>query len=211
MGWLDFFRSLRGDRPAESARLLAFETTLQAAELAGEGGPPGLEQMSTPSMLHAARGLLVTVNERQRADTQRAEALRVELARLRAENAALRRRLPAPGPEADEEEPAEVEPPPIVHTLIDISDRVAGLRDSVEPAVTRWLLDRITEALADAGVSAIREEGAVDTTRHAVLGVRATADPELVDRIAETVRPGYRWNDQVLRPQQVIAYVEDGR
>jgi hypothetical protein len=208
MGWLDFLRSLRGGRTAESARLLAFETTLQAAELAGEGSPPGLQDMNTPSMLDNARRLLVTVAERQRADVRRAEALGAELTRLRAENAALRRRLPEP---AAEPEPGEVDPPPIVHTLIDISDRVAGLRDTVEPAVTSWLLDRITEALAEAGVTGIRDKGPVDVNRHAVLGVRATADPDLVDRIVETVRPGYRWNDRILRPQQVIAYVEDGR
>ncbi|MBC6466590.1 hypothetical protein [Actinomadura alba] len=203
-------RSLRGGRPAESTRRLAFETTLQAAELAGEGGPPGLEEMSTPNMLDNARRLLVTATERQRADVARAEALGAELARLRAENAALRRRLPELASEPGSA-PVEVDPPPIVHTLIDISDRVAGLRDTVEPAVTRWLLDRITEALAGTGVIGIRDKGPVDVTRHAVLAVRATDDPDLIDRIAETVRPGYRWNDRILRPQQVIAYVEDGR
>lgn len=208
MGWLDFLRSLRGGRPAESARRLAFETTLQAAELAGEGAPPELQEMSTPSMLHSARRLLVIVAERQRTETGRTEALRVELARLRAQNAALRRRLPEPEPESG---PGEAEPPPIVHELIDISDRIAGMRDTADPAVTRWLLDRITGALADTGVTSIREEGVVDPTRHAVLGVRPTADLDLVDRIAETVRPGYSWNDRILRPQQVIAYVEDGR
>src|ERR1700754_5248065 len=108
MGWLDFLRSLRGGRPAESARRLAFETTLQAAELAGEGAPHELQEMSTPGMLHNARRLLVTVADRQRADARRAEELRGELARLRAENAAVHRRLPEAEPEPG---PDETGPP----------------------------------------------------------------------------------------------------
>ncbi|HEX2312860.1 MAG TPA: hypothetical protein VHJ17_03955 [Thermomonospora sp.] len=221
MGFWDYLRSLAGGaRPAESPRRLAFEVTLQAADLAGEGAPRSLQQRSTPEMLQDTRRLLAGLAERRQDDTRRAEALRVEAARLRAENAALRERLAmpgrpsadlGPGPDADPGDGAGSEPTPLVHDLIDIADRIAGLGDRLEPAVTRWLLDRITGVLADAGVTPIRDEGVVDPGRHAVLDVRPAADPGLAGRIAETVRPGYRWGRQILRPQQVIAYVEGGR
>ncbi len=71
----------------------------------------------------------------------------------------------------------------------------------------RWLNRSITRLLAQSEIYLIEDEGEVDPTRHEVIEVRRVTENERVNRIAATVRPGYGWRGQILRPQEVVAYV----
>jgi molecular chaperone GrpE (heat shock protein) len=61
--------------------------------------------------------------------------------------------------------------------------------------------------LASCEVTVIDDTGPLDPMRHEVVAGRECAADGPVDQIAETVRPGYAWRGELLRPQQVIAYV----
>jgi molecular chaperone GrpE (heat shock protein) len=86
-----------------------------------------------------------------------------------------------------------------------------GGGDGVEPAqaaaVARWIGNRLRMMLARCDVAPDNRTGPVDLVRQEIVGWRAAPTPNLVDHIAETVRPGYSWRGQVLRTQQVIIYV----
>jgi hypothetical protein len=106
------------------------------------------------------------------------------------------------------------EPLPITRELIAMADRLAditrrGTGPDTEPAagVLRWVSGRVQALLALCEVAPIEDQGELDFLRHEVVGDRAAPRPELVDHIADTVRPGYQWRTELVRPQQVIAYV----
>lgn len=195
-----------GQRSRQNPRWIAYEVTVRATSLNGEAAPSGLEAMNIEAMLTHARRALEDMSVRQDVEDASARKARLEVDRLREANAELRALVPEdrrPGGTANE-------PPPLVPELIDMADRIAGLRDRLDPPVARWLLERVSGMLADLGVRDIHEDGEVDPGRHDVQAVRRTDDPRLIGRIAETVRPGYVWRDRILRPQQVVAYVGEG-
>lgn len=128
-------------------------------------------------------------------------------ARLRdAELTRLRRVVGAPRPGGEH-------PPAVAHELIALADRVDDLLDDRAVAATtpalnlRWLATQLRALLALCEVAPIADKGAIDFLRHDVVADQSAPRPELVDHIAATVRPGYRWRHDLLRPQQVVAYV----
>jgi hypothetical protein len=103
------------------------------------------------------------------------------------------------------------EPHPVTYELMAVADRLGELTgSSIEPtravAVGRWIGNRVRMMLARCDVAPEIRGGPVDLVRHEVVGWRTAPTPELVDHVAETVRPGYSWRGQMLRTQQVIAY-----
>lgn len=196
MGPLDFVRQRRS---GESTRRLALDVAVRAADLTDRRVPDDWEHLGAQGLLEAARTSLTAAAERIREDERRLAALRED-------------RATDPRPKAEATD-RPVSPPPIARELIEVADRLAVLdSDDREdrPAVTTWLEGRITEMLRGCEVLPIREEGPVNPSRHEVVGVRPAPEDEHDGRIAETVRPGYKWRDQVLRPQQVVAYVRAG-
>lgn len=108
------------------------------------------------------------------------------------------------------------QPPAVARELIVVADRIADLTaeaataDVERPAaVLRWMDDRVRALLALCEVAPILDGGTVDFLRHEVVADRPTSRTALVDHIAGTVRPGYRWRNELLRPQQVVAYVAE--
>ncbi len=104
------------------------------------------------------------------------------------------------------------EPHPVTYGLMAVADRLSDLTNSgVEQAhaaaVARWIGNRVRMMFARCDVTPETRDGPVDLVRHEVVGWRAAPTPDLVDCVAETVRPGYSWRGQLLRTQQVIAYV----
>jgi molecular chaperone GrpE (heat shock protein) len=106
-------------------------------------------------------------------------------------------------------------PPPVARELIGVADRLVDLTGAGAPqdgeqvgAALRWMRSRTEALLSACDVVRIEDGGPVDFQRHEVLGNRAAPNDDLLDHIADTVRPGYAWHGSVLRPQQVIAYVE---
>ncbi|MFI6391491.1 hypothetical protein [Nonomuraea sp. NPDC050540] len=109
------------------------------------------------------------------------------------------------------------EPPPrMVNALVDLAERLDELRGrdlatGPEPParLVGWVADQLTLMLREGEVEPLDDRGELVPERHQVVGVRPTAEPGLPGTIAETVRPGYQWRGLVLRPQQVLAYVEE--
>ena len=185
-----------GSASPEPLRQLAFEVMMHAATLAGEDDAViEPEHMITPILLTAARSYLLSAG-------QQARDARHELAALRAENARLRQaiardpRTVASGAEAD--------PPAIARELIAMSDRLAQQNGDQR---LRWLEVAVARLFERSEIYRIDDDGEVDPTRHEVVEMRPATDDAIVNHIAATVRPGYAWRRQILRPQEVVAYV----
>ncbi|GAA3230932.1 hypothetical protein [Actinocorallia longicatena] len=105
------------------------------------------------------------------------------------------------------------QPPEVAMELIVLADRLADLpgRDGGDQggALLRWLDGRVRAMFAACEVTTIEERGPVDPLRHQVVGARAAGPGDPLEHVAETVRPGYLWRDVLLRPQQVVAFVEE--
>jgi hypothetical protein len=141
-----------------------------------------------------------------------------ELLRLRAEVHRLRTEPPSQAPvpggapvAPDHRDPGG--PPPIVGELITIADRLVDLTGHGAPAdpartaaALRWLSRRMAVLLEHSETVAIADTGPVDLARHEIVDSRPAAEGEPAGIIAETVRVGYLWRGELLRPQQVITY-----
>jgi molecular chaperone GrpE (heat shock protein) len=105
-------------------------------------------------------------------------------------------------------------PPKVVHELIRVTD---GLTDLIEGGAAQeperattaldWLHRRVEALLVSCDVTRIDDSGPVDLLRQEVVDSRPTPTADLVDQIADTVRPGYSWHGSLIRPQQVVAYI----
>lgn len=98
--------------------------------------------------------------------------------------------------------------------LIGLLDRLAELppasgatEGEALEAVLDWVRRTVLAALATSGVFPVDDSGPVDPARHKVVATRADPSGRNPGGIAETVRPGYLWGGQVLRHQEVVAYV----
>jgi hypothetical protein len=116
--------------------------------------------------------------------------------------------LPVPEPDR-----AADGPPPIVLSLVrtyDWLEMTAGRDGGPSPDVKRMRQD-VAAMLALSGADLVEEDGPVRAPLHEVITTAATADPALVHHVARTLRSGVRWNGLLIRPQQVVAYVEEDR
>jgi hypothetical protein len=105
-------------------------------------------------------------------------------------------------------------PPPVVQELVNMADQLVDLTGGGAPsdpqqasAALRWLGLRTQTLLAVCDVVRIEDSGPLDLQRHQVVACRAAPGDDLVDQIADTIRPGYAWHGSLLRPQQVIVYI----
>lgn len=103
--------------------------------------------------------------------------------------------------------------PAMAADLIALADQLDELVEETpladrDPAAGRLRAARrrVGTLLALCGIATIRDEGELDFLRHEIVADRPAPEPGLVDHIAATLRPGYRSQDTLLRPQQVIAY-----
>jgi molecular chaperone GrpE (heat shock protein) len=97
-------------------------------------------------------------------------------------------------------------PPQAAVELIELSDRLESLAPGdLDQA---WIRERLRAILALHEIAPIADMGLVDFTRHEVVADRPADRATQVDHIADTVRPGYLWRGTILRPQQVVAWVE---
>jgi hypothetical protein len=121
---------------------------------------------------------------------------------------------PPPPPPPSPPSPPSPPPPKVVSELIRVTD---GLTDLIEGGAAHeperaatalhWLHGRAEALLASCEVVRIDDSGQVDLLRHEVVDIRPAPAGDLVDQIADTVRPGYSWHGSLLRPQQVVAYI----
>lgn len=104
-------------------------------------------------------------------------------------------------------------PPVVVHDLVAVADDLVDLSDDeaiADPAAAaafaRWITQRVGTMLSHCEVTWVADEGPFDPARHEAVASRPASHAGQEGRIAETVRPGYLWRDQVVRPQQVVVY-----
>ncbi|GHO82247.1 nucleotide exchange factor GrpE [Dictyobacter formicarum] len=93
--------------------------------------------------------------------------------------------------------------------LIKLSDWVLLAKaggTSVQPQVLEEIYRRLTHALETEGVMLLNAEGPCDYERQMIVGTESTDDPTRNDYVHSTVRPGYLFHDQLIRPQEVIVY-----
>lgn len=62
--------------------------------------------------------------------------------------------------------------------------------------------------LEDLGVEILQDAGLFDSRCHTAVGTKPTEDAVQENQIAETFRPGYRFQGETLRPQEVIVYTK---
>lgn len=69
-------------------------------------------------------------------------------------------------------------------------------------------LKETAKCLKNAGVEILDSGDVFDSQYQTVVETREAVKEEQVDRIAETFRPGYRFQGEILRPQEVILFVK---
>lgn len=68
------------------------------------------------------------------------------------------------------------------------------------------LLKETANILNNSHVSILDEKGKFDSSKHIVIDVQQTEDKELHDMVAQVFRPGYKVEDEMIRPEEVILY-----
>jgi GrpE len=93
--------------------------------------------------------------------------------------------------------------------LIDLRDWVLLAKtgsNASSPEVLEILYQRLGKILEQEDVTTLEEYDQFNYERQQIISTKVTDDPEKNDTIAETIRPGYIFNDSIIRPQEVILY-----
>lgn len=143
------------------------------------------------------------------------ELLLKEKRRVEKENDSPKRTLPIhkvgdPGPQ----EQGHLE---MIRSLISMRDNLLIRRDWLKDNApddqnTMKLIEsqlyQTANILKKSGVEILEDQGGFDSNRHTVVDTRPTDDPLLVNQIVEVFRPGYTYQGEVLRGEEVILYVK---
>lgn len=68
------------------------------------------------------------------------------------------------------------------------------------------LYQRLGKILEQEGVNTLEEQDKFNYECQQIVSTKPTNDPDKNDMIAETIRPGYTFNNSIIRPQEVIIY-----
>ena len=107
---------------------------------------------------------------------------------------------------------------PVLTDLVRLHDDLAVQADGADDAgradgvarIAEYVRGSIEETLARNGVESYTvDEPEVDRRLQKVIGVVATDDPALHRTVAQRARPGFRFDDKILRPEWVHAYQFD--
>jgi molecular chaperone GrpE (heat shock protein) len=103
-----------------------------------------------------------------------------------------------------------------INSFISFRDSIIlkeGLCSDKEDETSKQLLKLLNMLFKETAVMAeknkllvLDQKGAYDSDKQIVTDVRPTKERELHDTVAETFRPGYRYQDKLIRPQEVILY-----
>lgn len=84
-----------------------------------------------------------------------------------------------------------------------------GKEGSAFPKVLEDIYKQLGQILEKEGVTSLEETGPYNDKRQEVISTKVTDDPDKNDWICDTVRPGYLFQEELLRPQEVIVYTYD--
>jgi hypothetical protein len=200
-------------RTAELDRLRAAPAAAQASAQAQ------VEQLTAHSRAVQAE-LAATCGRLEAAERERS-GVQDELYAVRSELREVKSKLEGatrPPPRGQPGQPGQdSRPPPVVPELVGLVEKLAEMTGGAAPdgsgpavAALRWVKQSVQTLLPLCDVEQIVDSGCFDLRRHEVVADRTAPNQELVDHIADTVRPGYAWRGSVLRPQQVVVFVPAG-
>lgn len=176
-------------------RQQAFEVLLSTYRLTGERPPVELTRASVSTVLtlavHRLHRLADGVNE---APAQRAIP----------RSAAPRREPPPVRRPSPDNLGAATE-------LVEVFDRLDALVDGAHIApdaaeALRWTTARLAKVAPVVGLTQVSREGRPDPMVQEIVGTAPTTDPTLVGRVAATLRRGFLFNGELLRPARVVVY-----
>ncbi|MEA2174716.1 MAG: hypothetical protein QOD00_2308 [Blastocatellia bacterium] len=76
-------------------------------------------------------------------------------------------------------------------------------------SVLEGLYRKLGQLLQKEGLTALEAAGPFDEERQQIIETQPTEDPSQDNVVCDTVRPGYLFNGQLVRPQEVILYTYD--
>jgi molecular chaperone GrpE (heat shock protein) len=108
------------------------------------------------------------------------------------------------------EEPDEPEPTTTAKELIKLRDWVLLAHSSddetVSPGVLKELYRKLGRILEQEKIVTLEATGEFNYELQEVVDTHATDDPTLDRQIQSTIRPGYLFDEKLIRPQEVIVY-----
>lgn len=181
--------------PDRRARLEQESAQLAAAEAAALAGMPEPSSEETGASLDAIRSALSVISEKLANQERQVAALRSQ---------------PDPAPRAAFQASAQG-----ALTIAELRDRLRAIASSADgaasegdPARINWIIGRLDEALGQLNVVEFLDEGSVDPARNHVVDRLPASPVHPAGTIASTARSGLLFHGEVLRPQQVVIYVE---
>jgi molecular chaperone GrpE (heat shock protein) len=176
------------------AQQLTETVALDAAQLAGMPRPrPGQE---IPALLYSIQSAFHVVAEAMANQERQIAALRPQ---------------PESTPKSAVQAIAEA-----ALTLAELRERLREITTSAdgrslspEPGRLGWVIERLDEALGQLDVVEFQDEGLVDLARNHVVDRLPASSAHPAGTIASSPRPGLLVHGEVLRPQQVVIYVDE--
>jgi len=101
------------------------------------------------------------------------------------------------------------EPSKIATELVRLRDQMLlGLenRSSIPPTVLNALQRQTLKLIQSEGIRDVEKTGPYDQNRQEIVETEVTSDAGLHETVARTVRPGYEFNGQLIRPQEVVIF-----
>jgi|GEM_PF-1552807 len=97
---------------------------------------------------------------------------------------------------------------PTAKELIKLRDWVLLAKSGGAPAADalEGVYKKLAQVLKREGVTPLEENTAFDEERQQIMDTRPTRDPAQDNVVCDTVRPGYVFNGDVIRPQEVIIF-----
>lgn len=139
---------------------------------------------------------------------QSLEEMRFELRRANEEIAGLKNAL-AQATRRDEEDKNLS----LIRSLIKFRDQLLLFRENAPDELTIKLLSGLYQEtgriMAQNGIELLNGDGPFSPDRHTAVDTRPSNDPERIGTIADTFRDGYAIAGEILRPQEVVLYVEE--
>lgn len=156
-------------------------------------------------------------------ERQKAREFRQELDREQQEVRDLRKESEQLAVTALRREKADARDSEMEQTLLKLIKGVITVRDKLL-IQKNWIEEQIPEeenacklvdgqlretarCLQNVGVEILEDSGIFDSRCHTVVETRPAESEGQTERIAETVRPGYRFRGEILRSQEVVLYV----
>ena len=99
--------------------------------------------------------------------------------------------------------------PTTIQELIKLRDWVLlahKTKTEGSPDVLSAIYQKLGQILEQEGVTTIEKTGYFDYEKQQVIATQITHDPKQDDLIYETIRPGYLFQDKLIRPQEAIIY-----